>query len=186
MDTIIDLLSAFVIAGFVMLGITNLNIYSSQIRFKSNSNLKLSLDAKTLSDIIENDFRKIGFGYSGISIITALSNEIKFIADVDSNGVIDTLSYFLSDSTEVLNTENPNDKILYRVINSDTSKGPSLGITDIKFSYKAIDGTTTTVLGNIKYITAEIWVESPVVVNEEQQSKYLFTYWELSINPRNI
>ena len=41
MDTIIDIIGATVIAGLVMLGIANLNVYSSQMRFKSDSDLKL-------------------------------------------------------------------------------------------------------------------------------------------------
>jgi len=186
MDTILDILGALLISGFVMLGISNLNIYSTQIRFKSNSELSLISNAKTLADILENDLRKIGYGYNGTSILTADPKKIKFIADIDSNGVSDTVSYFLSDSLAVSYTENPKDKILYRLVNGDTSKGPSLGITDIKFNYKNINGSVTTVLDSIKYITTEIWIESPEPVGIDSNKNYLFTYWELSINPRNI
>jgi len=124
MDTIIDLLGALVIAGFIILGISNLNVYSTDMRFKSNSELSLISNAKTLSDILENDLRKIGFNNSGYSILIANEQKIKFIADIDSNSVVDTVSYFLSDSLAVLYTENPRDKILYRIVNGDTSKGP--------------------------------------------------------------
>lgn len=186
MDTIIDLIGAIVIAGFIFLGISNLNIYSADMRFKSNSELSLISNAKALSDILENDLRKIGYKNNGCSMLTANENKIKFIADVDSNGVVDTVSYILSGSLAVLYTENPKDKILYRIVNGDTSKGPSLGITDLKFVYKDLNGSITTVLDNIKYITAEIWIESPEPVGYDTDKKYLFTYWELSINPRNI
>ncbi len=186
MDTIIDLIGAAVIASLVMVGIANLNIYSSQIQFKSNSDLELQQNAKTIADIIGNDLRKTGYGYNNTAIITALPNKIKFYADIDSNGVVDTLTYLLSDSTAVANTENPSDKILYRVVNSDTSKGPSLGITDLRFTYKNILGNVTTAPDSIRYIKAEIWVQSPSKVNDNGEDKYLFTYWELTINPRNI
>jgi len=186
MDTIIDLLGALVIAGFIILGISNLNVYSTDMRFKSNSELSLISNAKTLSDILENDLRKIGFNNSSNSMLIANEQKIKFIADIDSNGVVDTVSYSLSDSLAVLYTENPSDKILYRTVNGDTSKGPSLGITDLKFIYKKINGSITTVLDSIKYITAEMWIESPELVGTDTNKKFLFTYWELSINPRNI
>ena len=182
MDTIIDLIGAAVIAGIVMIGIANLNIYSSQIRFKSNSDLHLQQDAKTIADILDNDMRKIGYGYSGTSIITADSQEIKFYADIDSNNVVDQVEYVLSDTSDVSYTENPSDRILYRIVNGDTSKGPSLGITKLRFTYKNLLGNVTTVLDSIKYIKAEIWVQSPEPVNE----KYIFTYWEMTINPRNL
>ncbi len=186
MDTFIDIIGALLIAGFILIGIANLNVYSSQIQFKSNSELKLISNAKTLSDILENDLRKIGFGNTGNSILTANPKNIRFIADIDSNGVSDTVSYYLSDSTDVLYTENPKDKILYRQVNGDTSKGPSLGITDLKFNYKDINGSITTILDSIKFITTEIWVESPEPVGIDSNKSYLLTYWELSINPRNI
>ena len=186
MDTIIDLIGAAVIAGIVMIGIANLNIYSSQIRFKSNSDLQLQQDAKTIADILDHDLRKIGYGYSGTSIITADSQKIKFYADIDSNGVVDQVTYLLSDSSDVSYTENPSDRVLYRVVNSDTSKGPSLGITNLKFTYRDLSGNITTALDSIKYIKTEIWVQSPTKVYENGEEKYLFTYWELTINPRNI
>ncbi|HKI78739.1 MAG TPA: hypothetical protein VKA26_09380 [Ignavibacteriaceae bacterium] len=186
MDTILDLIGATIIAGLIMLGIANINIYSSQIRFKSDSGLKLQQDAKTIADILDNDLRKIGFGYSGTAIITANEKKLKFYADIDSNGTVNQITYLLSDSTEVSNTENPSDKILYRVVDGDTSKGPSLGITDLKFTYNTLQGNTTTVPDSIKYIRAEIWVQTPTKVDDNGENKFLFTYWELTINPRNI
>lgn len=186
MDTIIDLIGAAIIAGIVMVGIANINIYSSQVRFKSNSDLQLQQNAKTLADILDNDMRKIGYGYNGTSIITADSQKIEFYGDIDSNNVVDQVEYVLSDTTSVLNTENPSDRILYRIVNGDTSKGPSLGITKLRFTYKNMLGNVTTVLDSIRFIKAEIWVQSPDKVYENGEDKYIFTYWELTINPRNI
>jgi hypothetical protein len=138
--------------------------------------------AKTLAEIVNNDFRKIGFNYDGISLITIESKKISFYADIDSNKVVDQVTYYISDSTLVSNTENPRDKVLIRVVNNDTSKGPSLGITDLKFSYRNTFGINTTVLDSIRYIKVEFWVEAPERVN----NTYPFTYWEMTITPRNI
>ena len=92
------------------------------------------------------------------------------------------MSYFLGDTSEVTGTTNPKDRILYRVVNADTIKGPSLGLTKAKFSYLDDVYTETTTLTDIKYVRAELWVESIEPVGEE----YIFTYWELTINPRNL
>jgi hypothetical protein len=145
------------------------------------------MNAKTLADIMENDLRKIGYGYNGSTpILVAQPQKIEFAADIDSNGVVDTITYLLSDSTAVSYTDNPSDKILYRIVNGDTSKGPSLGITNLQFTYLNLQQTATTVPDSIKYIKAEIWVQSPTTVYDDGQQKYLFTYWEMTINPRNI
>jgi hypothetical protein len=187
MDTILDLLGASVIGAMVILVMMNLNIYSSNIKFSSDSELRLQQNAKTLADIVSFDLRKIGFGKNGTAIITAQPKKISFYSDIDLNGVVDVVTYQLSDSLAVLNTTNPKDKILYRVVNNDTSKGPSLGLVDINFEYLNDKGIKTANLDSIKYINAELWVESPDMVKDSRgNNRYLFTYWELTIKPRSI
>jgi hypothetical protein len=126
--------------------------------------------------------RKIGYNYDSTSIITAQDKKISFYSDIDSNDVVDVVTYFLSDSSEILESTNPRDKILFRIVNNDTSKGPSLGITDLKFSYKDVNKNSTSVLDSIKYVEAEMWIETL----EKVEDKYPFTYWELNISPRNL
>ena len=187
MNAILDLLGASVIGAMVTLVILNLNIYSSNIKFSSDSELRLQQNAKTLADIISFDLRKIGFKKEGTAIINAQPRKISFYTDIDTNGVIDVVTYLLSDSLAVLNTTNPRDKILCRVVNNDSSYGPSLGLVDLTFEYLNIDGKTTANLDSIKYINAELFVESPDEVKTPQgNKKFLFTYWELTIKPRSI
>ena len=187
MNILIDLLGASVIGAVVILVMMNLNIYSSNVKFSSDSELRLQQNAKTLADIISYDLRKIGFRKSGTAIITAQPRNISFYADIDSNGVVDVVTYQLSDSLAVLNTTNPKDKILYRIVNNDTSKGPSLGLVDMNIEYLNSKGKTTASLDSIKYITAELFVESPDMVKDSKGiNKYIATYWELTINPRGI
>lgn len=165
-----------------MIMFMNLNIYSSQARYSSDSDLQLQQNAKTLGEILNHDLRKIGFNYTGSSIITAQEKLFSFYSDIDSNGVVDVVTYSLSDSSMVTQTTNPKDKILIRMVNADTSLGPSLGITDLKFSYLNSKSKKTAAVDSIKYIRAEIWVETP----EPIEGKYPFTYWEMTINPRNL
>lgn len=182
MNIVIDLVGAALIGGVILLGLVNLNIYSSQTKFSSDSELQLQRNAKTLAEIINHDLRKIGFNYAGTAIITAEKNTLSFYSDIDTNNVTDIVTYTLSDSLQVPTTANPRDKILIRIVNSDTSKGPSLGLIDLTFKYKNALGTETAALDSIRYIEAEMWVETPEPVND----KYSFTYWEMTINPRNI
>jgi len=187
MNVVLDLLGASVIGAMVILVMLNLNIYSSNVKFSSDSELRLQQNAKTLAEIVSYDLRKIGFRKSGTAIITAQPKMISFYSDIDANGVVDIVTYKLSDSLEVLSTTNPKDKILYRIVNNDTSKGPSLGLVNINFEYMKSNGIVTANLDSIKYITAEFWVETPDMVNDSRGiNKYLFTYWELTIKPRSI
>ena len=57
-----------------------------------------------------------------------------------------------------------------------------MGLTDLRFSYLNINENDTANPDSICYVKAEIWVETMLSVGGE----YPFTYWELTINPRNI
>ena len=195
MNMILDIMGSSLIASILFLLILKLNLYADNAKFYSDNDLKLQQNAKTLAEIVNYDFRKIGYNYEGTSIIAAQPKYIKFYADINEPGTpgygtVDVIEYFLGDSTEVVATPNPRDKILYRVENyADTIGGPSLGLIDIRFSYLNSSGLATTILDSIKYVKAELWVE-PYELSTDfftgQTDTTLFTYWELTINPRNI
>jgi hypothetical protein len=182
MSILLDIFGSTIIGGLIVLMLLNFNIFQSNTRFASDSELQLQQNAKTLAEIINYDLRKIGYDYSNTAFIEADSERISFYSDIDRNGSTDIVSYFLGDTSEVTETTNPKDRILYRVVNSDTIKGPSLGLTKAKFSYLDEVYSETATLTDIKYVRAELWIESIEPVGEE----YLFTYWEMTINPRNL
>jgi hypothetical protein len=182
MSIMLDIMGSVIIAGLMVIMLMKFNIYQSTTKFASDSELQMQQNSKTLAEIIDHDFRKIGYDYDSTAFVQADSEKVSFFSDIDRNGSIDFVSYFLGDPSEVTGTTNPNDRILYRVVNSDTISGPSLGLTKAKFSYLDEVYTETDTLSNIKYVRAELWVESIEPVGEE----YIFTYWELTINPRNL
>lgn len=182
MNVLLDILGATVIGACIFLMIFNFNVFSNQSKSMSDENLYLQRNAKTAASNIAYDLRKIGWGVDSTAVTLAQEKKISFYADIDSNGTVDRITYLLSDSTKAYKTQNPYDKILYRVVNNDTTAGPSLGITNIKFSYKNSSGYSTTDLSEIKYIKVEIWLQTTTMVD----NKYPFTYWEMTINPRNI
>jgi hypothetical protein len=195
MNFLLDLMGSSLIAGILFLLIFKMNVYTSSTNYYSDNELKLQQNAKTLAEIINHDFRKIGYKYNGTSIVTAQPTRIQFWADMDApgtfgHGVMDFVEYYLGDSTEASGTTNQKDKILYRIMNTtDTLGGPTLGLVDLRFSYLDSHGLPTAFLDSIKYVKAEFWVEPYEYVNDYgtgQPDSSQFTYWELTINPRNI
>lgn len=182
MNTILDLLGSTIIGGLIVSMLINFNIFQSNTRYLSDSELQLQQNAKTLAEILNHDLRKIGHGYDSTAIATADSDRISFYSDIDKNGSVDLVTYMVSDTSEASATTNPDDVVLYRIVNTDTIKGPSLGLTKIRFSYLNGLGTATTNFANIKYVHAELWIESI----EPVENNYIFTYWEMTINPRNL
>lgn len=182
MNVILDILGAALIGGLVMLLVVNLNAYSAETKFASDADLRLQQDAKTLAEIINDDLRKIGYKYSGTAITEADSQRISFHGDIDNNGVMDNVTYFLGSKADAGVTPNPDDRVLYRVVNYDTIGGPTLGLTNLRFSYLNKQEQKTSNADSICYVKAEMWIETILPVGGE----YPFTYWEMTINPRNI
>jgi len=178
----LDIMGSVILAGLMVIMLMKFNIHQSTTKFASDSELQMQQNAKTLAEIMNHDLRKIGYDYDSTAFVQADSEKVSFFSDIDRNGSIDFVSHFLGDTSEVTGTTNPNDRILYRVVNADTIKGPSLGLTKAKFSYLDEVYSETTTLADIKYVKAELWVESIEPVGEE----YIFTYWEMTINPRNL
>ena len=195
MNILLDLMGSSLIAGILFLLIFKLNLYSSTANYYSDNELRLQQNVKTLAEVMNYDLRKVGYKYNGTAIVTAEPTRIQFYADMDApgtfgHGVMDFVEYYLGDSTEATGTLNQKDKVLYRIINNtDTLGGPTLGLVDLKFSYLDAHGLTTAFLDSIKYVKAEFWVEPYEYVsdyNTGQPDSTQFTYWELTINPRNI
>lgn len=182
MNLLLDILGSTIIGGMIMLMMINFNIFQTNTRFSSDSELQMQQNAKTLAEIVNHDLRKIGYEYENNPFIAADSQFISFYSDIDRDGTMDSVTYVLSEPSEASTTTNPTDRILKRVVNNDTLSGPSLGLTKIKFSYLDQIASPTTVLSDIRYVKAELWVESIEPIGGE----YIFTYWEMTINPRNL
>ena len=194
MGTLFDIIGSSFIGGMILLLVLKLNIFMSNASIASDNELRLQQNAKTFAEILNHDFRKIGYKYDGTAILTADEDHIKFVGDLERPGEtgygdIDTLEYFTKDASYSQGTSNPDDIILVRVLNdADSITGASLGLVKLKFSYLDSLSIATADLAKIKYIRTELWIEpmDPVknFITGEEDS--VFTYWEFTINPRNI
>ncbi len=195
MHILLDIFGSMIVGGLILLMILKFNLFASNANYYSDNELKLQQNVKTLAEILNYDLRKIGYKNSGNSMLIAQPKHIKFYADIDApgtpgHGVVDIVEFILGDSTQSLGTTNPRDKILYRIVNNtDTISGPSLGLVDLNFTYMNANGVVTSTLDSIRYIKAEMWVEpANKIINyvTGEPDTTVFTYWELTIYPRNI
>lgn len=195
MHILLDILGATFIGAMLLLLIIKLNIFTANASYYSDTELKMQQNTKTLAEILNYDLRKVGYNYDGTAMIVANDTYIKFYADINKfgtpgYGIVDVVEYYLGDSTEATGTPNPRDIVLYRVINgTDTLGGPTLGLVDLKFTYFDAQGYETTNLESIVYIKVEFWTEPSEIIHNfitGQVDSTVTTYWELTINPRNI
>lgn len=194
MGVILDILGSTFIGGLIMFLILNINLFMSNAGYNSDNELRMQQNAKTLAEILNYDLRKIGYNHNGVAILAAEKQRVKFLGDLQRPGepgfgVVDTVEYSVKDSSFAAGTSNSRDIILVRKLNnSDYSDEPSLGLVKLNFSYMDSLSTETADLTKIRYIKTELWIEPVDPVNNFITGKKdsVFTYWEFTINPRNI
>ncbi|OGU77442.1 MAG: hypothetical protein A2V93_09660 [Ignavibacteria bacterium RBG_16_34_14] len=140
-STIIDILGSMLIGGTLLVILWRLNDATTANTYNYSGELSLQQNLATVATIIEHDFRKIGYCAnwnimpdSG-RIFLADTSKIKFLTDVQNDGVIDSMYYYLGPTSELNMTENPRDRVLYRVINNETPVKSNLGVTQFYLIY---------------------------------------------------
>ncbi len=159
MSAVLDIIGSSIIGGLLVLTLLRMNVTATENQSFFADDLAVQLNLRNTVNIIESDFRKIGYGavvddttgelHLESILIEADSNEIIFWADVNADGRPDTISY--SFKVKDTTTENPFDKVLYRryiVAGSPDSsmEGPvSRGVTNFKLTYIGQIGDTMSV-----------------------------------------
>jgi hypothetical protein len=188
MTEIIDYIGSIVVVGIVILIVANLHFSLSS---NANDNLystNLEYNVVGVAERIEYDFYKTGYRVKGDKIIIADSSEIKFLTDINNDGKIDSVHYIEGDVSELDSTENKNDRILYRTLNTTTNAIDY--ITKLKISYydssfKQIDYAD---FYDAYWRSAIRGIKVKVI--KETQDKinggFIKTEWNKVINPINL
>lgn len=196
-STLIDIMGATIIGGILLIMIHSLNERAVESNIIYGADKLLQLEVVQLADLIEKDFRKIGYceDPSKISdstnlIISADTSQIKFITDLNRDGNLDTLEYFVSDTSALSHTKNPRDRILYRKFNdypNQETLNVSSNITHFYLRYyDALNAELTSPVtspGLIAYMEISFKVED----SEAYDEQYSEAYWQqVRLTSRNL
>lgn len=194
-STLIDILGSTVIGGLLFMILLRMNATATQNTYTFAGEAQVQQNLVAIVELIEYDFRKIGFckDFTKIpipsrAIISADSTSIKFLTDVyPSDGIVDTMNYYLGSIKELSGTSNPRDRMLYRVINSAKPKGSNLGVTKFNITYFNALGDKIPfpikVPGEIYTMEIDVKVENTAAYDE----KYSNAYWrQIRLAARNI
>ena len=197
-SSLLDILGSTLIGGILLITLFRLNETGIENTYNKSGELTSQQNIKTVVEILENDFRKIGYckiwtkiPKPNESIILADSNKIKFLTDVlpDGNpdGNVDTLYYYTGSTNELLSTPNPYDRYLYRVINNQTPVKVNLGVTQFSLKYFGALGDTLTfpitVPGAISTVQIDISVQNIAAYD----NKYSTVFWrQIRLSAQNL
>lgn len=189
MQHLLELLGANVIGGMIMLiGIT-LNMQINEAArdiFEDTYQLRNSI---TAFQIIDYDLHKAGYGVTGEKIVIADSNALKFKADLNDNGTIRTVYYYVGSDSVMSITSNPNDRQMLRKIDNINPNIVST-ITRLNFVYYDSIGnqiayaslSSAVTRSKIRSIRIYVRAEAPEIVN----GIYKPIEWRTIIRPTNL
>lgn len=193
-NTILDILASVIMGGILFTTVLRLSDSAAERTYNYSGELSLQQNLATIAQVIEYDFRKMGycanwqnFPDPTKAIAQADSSSIKFYTDVNNDGYIDSIRYYLGPTSELTSTPNPRYRLLYRVVNTDNQTEVNLGITQFYLIYFDALGDTVplpiTNPGIISFYEINIRVESIYAYDE----KYSSAYWrQIRLVARNL
>ncbi len=193
-NVILDIIGSIIIGGILMLSIFRVNNSSTEDLYRGSGNLVAQTNLATVVQILETDFRRIGYcaDWKQIpipteAILNADSAGIRYLTDVDKDGVIDTMYYYFDHATDIPGTPNPRDRFLYRVVNNETPVGVNLGVTQFNMEYFNALGTKLNFPiadpREINTMQIDITVEDVAAYDE----KYQTIFWrQIRMAARNL
>jgi hypothetical protein len=147
--TILDILASIIIGGIMMNIVYRMSDTLTDRTYNHTGELTLQQNLATVAQIIEYDFRKIGYCKNWNlmpdptnAITFADTSSIRFLTDVDDDADLDSIRYYLGPTSELKSTPNPRDRKLYRVVNNELPKSSNLGVTQFRLVYYGALGDT--------------------------------------------
>lgn len=192
--SLFDIVGSTIIGGVLLLTLFRMNHTATQNTYNFSGELIVQENLVTTVEVLEYDLRKIGYCENPFNIpnparaiLYGDSSRIKYLTDIDFDGNVDTVEYYLGPASELSGTPNPNDKMLYRLINGVPS-AVNLGVTDFKIKYYGALGNElplplNTVPTGIMSMEVNVSVENTAAYNEE----YRFAFWrQMRLASRNL
>lgn len=195
-STLLDIVGSVIIGGLILLILFRLNNSATANLYNSYSEATVQQSIVSVVQVLESDFRKIGYckDWNKIpdptkAILYADTSKFVFITDIDNDGNVDTLDYYLGPTSALSNTPNPRDRLLYRVVNNETPKSANVGLTEFKITYFNSLGDTIKTLpltsntGQIHTIQIDVETQN----SEAIDSTYVTSFWrQIKLSAKNL
>ncbi len=199
MSSFLDVIAALLIFSVVLIMSLQLNIFvlekNSQnvLRTANQEKITGTESYVGLGGTIERDLSRIGAGDSvSPSIVVADSDRVVFRGDVDDDGTVDSLRYFVTTPPALPPGSNPNLKYLYRRQNTQTGTSGWVGVSAFKLSYLDERGRALSVpvpdslRPSIRSVRVKMMLESALRVKNDYDTTFAASYWETLVSPVNV
>ena len=192
--TLLDIMGSIIIGGIMMIITWRLSDAATEKTYNYSGELSLQQSLTTIAQIIETDFRKVGFCADWNkfpdptkAIVYGDASSIIFLADIDLDTEMDSIRYYIGPTSELSSTPNPRDRLLYRVVNNEPAVSSNLGVTLFGLVYLDALGDTlpppVTAPGSIASLEINLAVENVAAYD----TAYTSAFWrQIRLVARNI
>lgn len=196
MNGMFDIVASVVIGGVILAMLVAFNGNIAQNSGAQTIKVLTQTNLTEVTNVLEYDFRKMGYlvgSFPDSAIIYADSNRIRFRGDINNDGVVDTVTYYL-DTTVASGYANTKTRILRRAVSFAGGISMNLGITRFRlWYYAATDSILTanpvTQPSQIKSLKVAVNIESTVPYKETTMPYLKLNpgvYWERTMKPKNL
>lgn len=182
MGYILDYIGGIIIGGIVVLALLALSTRMTDSASMQNAKAIVASNLRTASQIIESDVRQMGYRVAdSIKVTRADTALVVFRFDVDDNGAMDSVRYFLGTAISK-GSANPRTRILYRQINTQPAAPVDAGVTRFRIWYFDGAGASTSQLENIRSIKINLAMQTTL----SNDSVNAAVVWEKHFRPMNL
>jgi len=190
MGSMLALIVSIMLGGMILVSFQQFNRDFSEDIYRDTLDKVASDNLDNLQQIIEYDFSRIGIGVNDPAqavLTNADSTDFTYWADSDGNGTLETIRYYLGATTAAVAaaTANPNDMVLYRVVNGGTPAPVSTGLTDFKIQFFDSGGNETADLSAIRTLIVSLSLESDYAAFAEDNA-YPKLLWQERFTPPSL
>lgn len=185
MGVVIDIIGMLVIRASIIAIILNLMVNMHEALYKYTERNYLNQTLTAAVQTITADLTLAGYNSSNKRFPIARRNEMKFRSDIDDDGSVDIIHFYVSPTTGT-------DKVLYRTVNSGTAMEVARDVdTFFVYYYRANSNSVTgTNVNNIKSVKVTVEVVSKYQevsgVDGTSESAARSAKWEQHFFPENL
>ena len=142
MSALIDIIASMIFSGALFVIVLDANDLATETQMVYNGDQMVQQMLTTTAELVEGELRNIGFGVPSTvpNITQGDSSSITFLSDIDRDGVVDTVQYFIGPVDELNATPNELDRYLKRTIkNQGTSNVGVVTVFRLRYFTRAGD-----------------------------------------------
>ena len=175
MMILIDIIQSYAIKGMILLMIIHMSLTLQDYISEKNENAAITQELNQAAQTFSSDLRLIGYNFPSKLFATAQNNSIKFYGDMNNDGKLDSVSYYLTLVQSPRYT-------LFRSYDGAAGIPLCRNVTQFSLAYCDSAGIPISDLKKIKTVTATIQVQSDKYVN----GTYPTGSWKATIQPPNL